>query len=116
MIEETIRKKYSEQIKMAVELGNRYDPNVSGQFPWDAGEWPRDDRPHRSLNMSKASLGTFMEAALRHRMKICSVYAFDPSFHRSGVLARVFATLEQRENFMEETGFWLAPPPMVHFN
>jgi hypothetical protein len=115
-IQETLNKKFSAEIERAIEIGNKYNPNVYGQFPWDAGEYPRDGRPHRSLNLSKASLGTFFEAALRHRMGISRVYAFDARYKQCAVLVRCHATLEQRDNFMEETGFWLAPPPMAHVN
>jgi hypothetical protein len=115
-IQETINNKYSEEIKMAIELGNKYNPNVYGQFPWDAGEWPRDGRPHRSLNLSKASLGTFFEAALRHGMGITHVHAFDHRYKQCLVLVRCYASVQQREDFMNETNFWLAPPPMPHVN
>jgi hypothetical protein len=103
-----------EDIAAARALGNRYDPDVQGRFPWDADSYGSPE-PQKRLNLSKASLGTFFEGILRHGGGVTSVYAFG-KYVRSAVVARVFLTVKAKEAFEAETGFKLRPPITVSVN
>lgn len=96
-------------IARARALGNQYDPDIQGRFPWDADSYGSPE-PQKRLNLSKASLGVFFEAVLRHRGDVTSIYAMNPEYARSAVLARVFLTVQGKEAFEAETGFKLRPP------
>jgi hypothetical protein len=73
-------------------------------------------KPQRHLTMSKASLGTFLEAALRHNGEIGSFWTMNPKFKTSSVLATVRFKDEDAKAFQEETGFLLSDPPRVSLN
>jgi len=96
-------------------LGNRYDPDLYGRFPWDSADYG-DSSTQRRLNLSKASLGAFVEAVLRHKGAITCIHAMAPQYPRSYVQMRVFMTVDAKEAFEAETGFKLSCPPTVKLN
>ncbi len=101
-----------EDIDAARDLGNRYDPDIMGRFPWDCDSYG-DPKEQKRLNLSKASLGIFVEAVLRLGGSITDIYAMNPNYIRSAVLARVHMTVKQKQAFEAETGFLLRKPPTV---
>lgn len=110
-----ITKATEHEIAEARAVGNRYDPDLYGRFPWDSGDYG-DPAPMRRLNLSKAALGTFVEAILRYGGAITCIHAMAPQYPRSYVQMRVFMTVAARRAFEEETGFKLDPPPTVSLN
>lgn len=104
-----------EDIDQARALGNRYDPDVQGRFPWDCDSYGNPE-PQKRLNLSKASLGTFAEAVLRLGGGLDSFWCMSPQYLRAAVLARVHMTVKQKAEFEAETGFKLRPPPVPCVN
>jgi len=106
------KKEWLEQQKqIAKAMGNKYDCDIYGRFPWD-----RSERNGRFLTLSKASLGDFVHAVLTHGGDITNFFVMNPKVPRSAVYARVFLTIEAKEAIERETTFRFTPPPVVKLN
>lgn len=68
------------------------------------------------LSMSKASAGRFMYFCLVNQVEVGDVYAFDPSYRGSQVVASVRLRPDQFEAFERKTGGKLRKPPKVKLN
>lgn len=68
------------------------------------------------LNMTNASLLRFIKFVLKNKIEIGQIYAFDPRYNRSLVLASLKLRPDQIEAFEQETGGKLKPPTQVHLN
>ena len=68
------------------------------------------------LSMTKASMTRFIMFVLKNRVEIGNLYAFDPRYERSLVLASVRLRPDQFEAFEKETGGKLRKPVQVHLN
>lgn len=99
-------------IARARALGNQYDPDIQGRFPWVTRDYGGDGK---ALTISKARLGIFFESLLRHRGDVAQVHAIQPQ-PRSYVQALVRLTVSGKEAVERETGITLSPPPVVRVN
>ena len=108
---QAIQKKYAAQIEQARALGNQYDCDVYGRFPWD-----RSERRGKPLGLSKAGLGAFVHAVLSHGGDITNFFCLYPGYHNSAVFARVKLTIEAKNAIESETPYRFDPPPVVNLN
>lgn len=103
--------KYAEDIKKARAMGNQYDVDIYGRFPWD-----RSERRGKPTTLSKASLGDFIHSVLSCGGEISSIWPFQPSYPRSAVFYRVRLSLAQKEKLEAETPYRFDPPPVARLN
>lgn len=103
---DAIRKKYAADIEEARKLGNQYDPDVYGRFPWD-----RSERRGKTTRLSKASLGEFTYAVLKGGGKISCIWPFQIQYKNCAVFYRVWLTIAQKKKLEEETEYRFDPPP-----
>ena len=68
------------------------------------------------LCMTKASMARFMMFCLANRVEIGDVYAFDPRFRGSQVIAAIRINPDQIEAFERETGGKLRRPSRLVLN
>jgi len=68
------------------------------------------------LALTKASMTRFIMHVLENRIEIGQIYAFDPRFKGSLVLATLLLKPDQFEEFERATGGNLRKPPVVHLN
>lgn len=68
------------------------------------------------LSMTKASTTRFIQFVLKNRVEIGTLYAFDPRYNHSLVLASIRIRPDQINAFEQETGGKLRPPIEVHLN
>jgi hypothetical protein len=68
------------------------------------------------LSYSKASMSRFMMFVLKHQIEIGSIYAFNPKYERSAVLASIKLKPEQFDAFEKETGGKLRLPARLAVN
>lgn len=68
------------------------------------------------LAMTKASTSRFLMFCLKNRVEIGDVYAFNPRYHGSSVVASVRLRPDQFEAFESETGGKLRKPPKINLN
>ena len=68
------------------------------------------------LSMTKASMSRFIMFVLKNRVELGNLYAFDPRYERSLVLASVRLRPDQFEAFEKETGGKLRKPPVIQLN
>ena len=68
------------------------------------------------LALTKASMARFMMFVLKNKVEIGTIYAFNPRYERSLVLASVRLKPEQFEAFERETGGMLREPIQVQLN
>jgi hypothetical protein len=108
MISEKVRAKYAEDIEKARALGNQYDPDIYGRFPWD-----RSERRGKPTTLTKTVLGEFCYAVLSVGGELSSFWAFSPKYVRSSVFIRVQLTIAQKERLEAETPFRFDPPPVA---
>lgn len=66
--------------------------------------------------MTKASMARFMIYCLKNSVEIGEVYAFNPRYHGSMVIASIRLRPDQFDDFERETGGKLAPPPHIVLN
>jgi hypothetical protein len=107
---EAISQKYAADIEKARALGNKYDCDVWGRFPWD-----RSERRGRGVSLSKASLGEFAYVVLSHGGDITNYFVMWPKVKRSAVFIRVKLTITAKEAIEAETAFRFDPPPVPRF-
>lgn len=100
-------------IARAQALGNRYDPDIEGRFPWVTRDY--GNPKGKGLSISKARLGQFFESLLRHGGDVTQIYAmgFRP---RNYVQAMVKLTIQARDDVERETGITLETPPVARVN
>lgn len=110
-IQDKLNEKYAADILKAKELGNVYNVDLKGRFPWD-----RSERRGKTTSLSKASLGEFCFAVLSCGGEIASIWPFSPQYNRSAVFYRVFLSIAQKEKIEAETGYRFDPPPIAHVN
>lgn len=103
--------KYADDVKIAREMGNQYDVDVYGRFPWD-----RSERRGRATTLTKASIGEFCYAVLKSGGEVASIWPFSPQYNRSAVFYRVYLSIAQKAQIEAETPFRFDPPPVVHLN
>lgn len=103
-----LEKKYADDITKARELGNQYNCDVYGRFPWD-----RSERRGKATKLSKASLGEFVHAVLSAGGDITNFFTLNKDFKGSSVFIRVFLSLAQKEKIEAETPYRFDPPPYV---
>jgi hypothetical protein len=113
MSDKLITRAIEEEIATARALGNRYDPDLYGRFPWVTRDYGNPQG--KALTISKARLGLFFEALLRHGGDITSIHAMGRA-PRNYVQALVTLTLQGREAVEQESGITLEPPPVVRVN
>lgn len=109
--QEFLNEKYAEAIKLAREMGNQYDVDLYGRFPWN-----RAEHRGRPTTLSKASIGEFCYAVLRAGGEISSVWPFSPQYTRSAVFYTVRLSISQKIKIEAETAFRFDPPPVAHVN
>lgn len=68
------------------------------------------------LALNKASMSRFIMFVLENNIKIGSLYAFNPRYKNSLVLATVCLKPDQIEQFEKETKAKLRQPPEVNLN
>jgi hypothetical protein len=107
----TLEKKYADDIAKARELGNQYNCDVYGRFPWD-----RSERRGKITSLSKASLGEFCYAVLSVGGDITNFFVFNKEYHRSSIFIRVHLSIAQKEKLEAETGYRFDPPPYAKTN
>ena len=111
MGEDLIKRKYALQIAQARALGNQYDCDIYGRFPWD-----RSERRGKALGLNKAGLGEFVHAVLSHRGDVTNFFCLAPQYHNSAVFARVRLSIEAKQAIESETKWRFDPPPVAHLN
>lgn len=109
--QEKLNAKYAADIEIAKTLGNGYDVDLYGRFPWD-----RSERRGKPTTLSKASIGEFCYAVLRSGGAIYEIWPFQPNYNRSAVYYRVRLSIAQKDKIEAETPFRFDPPPTVHLN
>lgn len=109
--QQKLNAKYADDLVKARALGNKYDMDVYGRFPWD-----RSERRGKMTNLSKASLGEFCFAVLKCGGEISSFFVFNEKYLRSPVFVRVQLSIAQKELIEAETEFRFDPPPVPHLN
>ena len=100
-------------IARARALGNRYDPDVYGRFPWVTRDYG-NPKGH-ALTISKTRLGLFFERLLIHGGSVSQIHAMAHS-PRAYVQACVKLTVQARDAVEQETGITLEPPPVARLN
>lgn len=90
---------------------------------WEEKQKNKEDHSGRvwmhceeGLSLTKASMSRFMMYCLSNGVQIGDVYAFNPSYKRSLVVASVRLKPEQIEEFETETGGKLKEPPTINLN
>lgn len=68
------------------------------------------------LALTKASMTRFIMHVLENRIEIGQIYAFNPKFKGSLVLATLLLRPDQFEEFEKATGGKLREPPVIHLN
>lgn len=68
------------------------------------------------LSMTKASMARLMMHVLKNRIEIGDIYAFNPNYVRSTVIASFLLRPDQFEAFERETGGKLRKPPLIELN
>ena len=106
-----IEQKYAKEIEEARALGNKYDCDVYGRFPWDSSE-----RRGKMLGLSKAGLGAFTFAVLSHGGDITNFFCMHPQYHNSSVFARVKLTVSAKNAIEAVTPYRFDAPPVAHLN
>jgi hypothetical protein len=89
-------------------LGNIYDCDIYGRFPWD-----RSEHDGKKLTLSKSSLGEFCAAVLSHGGDISNFFCMWPDIPRSAVFARVKLSLDAKKAIEASTPWRFDPPPVV---
>ena len=92
-------------------MGNEYDPDIYGRFPWD-----RSERRGKPLGLSKAGLGEFVYAVLSHGGDITNFFVMWPKYHNSAVFVRVKLTVAAKAAIEEKTPYRFDAPPVVNCN
>jgi hypothetical protein len=100
-----------EDIAKARALGNVYDPDVFGRFPWD-----RSERRGKQLGLSRTALGEFANAVLSSGGDITNFFVMHPTVKNSSVFVRVHLTIQQREKLEKETPYRFDAPPVAKVN
>ena len=111
MMSEAIQKKFATQIEQARALGNQYDCDIYGRFPWD-----RSEHRGKPLGLSKAGLGEFVYAVLSHGGDVTNFFCMYPNYHNSSVFVRVKLTVDAKNAIEGITPYRFDPPPVVHLN
>jgi len=68
------------------------------------------------LSLTKASMTRFIMHVLENRIEIGQIYAFNPKYKGSLVLATLLLRPDQFEKFEKATGGKLRKPPVIHLN
>lgn len=68
------------------------------------------------LALTKASMSRFIMYCMKNRVEIGDMYAFDPEYHGSAIIASVRLRPDQFEHFESETGGKLTRPPVICLN
>jgi hypothetical protein len=68
------------------------------------------------LALNKASMSRFIMYVLTNKIEIGQIYAFNPNFKNSLVIASIRIRPDQIEAFERETKGKLRQPPEVHLN
>jgi hypothetical protein len=110
-LQQRLKAKFVDDIAKAEALGNKYDIDLYGRFPWD-----RSEHRGKPTNLSKASLGEFCSAVLGCGGEISSFFVFNARYLRSAVFVRVRLSIAQKEKIEAETKYRFDPPPTVHVN
>lgn len=92
-------------------MGNKYDPDIYGRFPWD-----RSEARGKPLGLSKAGLGEFVYAVLSHGGDVTNFFVMWPKYHNSAVFARVRLSVEAKKAIEATTPYRFDPPPVAHVN
>ena len=92
-------------------MGNKYDCDVYGRFPWD-----RSERRGKPVSMSKGSLGAFVHAILSNGGDITNFFTLDYTYPRASVFTRVFLSLDAKAKIEADTEYRFDPPPVAHVN
>src|SRR3954466_6163770 len=95
-----LNQKYATEIEKARQLGNEYNVDIYGRFPWD-----RSEHRGKATTLTKASLGEFCMAVLSCGGEITSIWPFNPRYPRSAVFYRVRLSIMQKENIEAETEY-----------
>lgn len=106
-----LNEKYADDIVIARKLGNKYDVDLYGRFPWD-----RSERRGKPTSLSKSSLGEFCFAVLGCGGEINSFFAMMPSYPRSSVFIRVHLSIAQKDKIEAATPYRFDPPPTAKLN
>lgn len=101
-------------IARARALGNRYDPDVHGRFPWVTRDYGNPEG--KALTLTRTRLGIFVESTLRHGGDITNFFVMYPDYPRSYVQAALRLTIQGRDAVMKESGIGIEPPPVVRLN
>lgn len=107
-ISDAIKAKYADDYAKARALGNKYDCDVYGRFPWE-----RSEREGKQTSLTKNSLGEFTFAVLSVGGDINSFFVFDHKYPRSAVFISVQLSIAQKEKIESETSYRFDPPPMI---
>lgn len=78
--------------------------------------WHSGDFEKGAVNLSKTSLGRFVHAVIQYDGYIVSHFCLDKNFPRAWVGFVVKMTKEDRDSFVENTGFVLNYPPKINLN
>lgn len=108
-LQNKLNEKFAAEIEEARKVGNKYNPDLYGRFPWD-----RSERRGKPTTLTKASIGEFCFAILSCGGQINEIWPFNPSYKRSAVYYRVHLTMAQKDKIETETPFRFDPPPTVH--
>ncbi|WP_449043703.1 hypothetical protein [Paracoccus versutus] len=97
-----------------------YEPLRDCQCPEPGSEADHYGRVWRhceeGLTMTKASMARFMMFCLSNHVEIGDVYAFNPKYRGSQVLASIRIRPDQIEAFERDTGGKLRRPPRLVLN
>jgi hypothetical protein len=107
-VSDIINRKYASQIEEARLLGNRYNPDVYGRFPWD-----RSERRGKALGLSKTGLGEFVYAVPKNGGDITNFFCLAPQYHNSSVFPRVWLSMGAKKTIEAETAYRFDPPPVA---
>ena len=107
----TLQEKYAAEIAQARALGNQYDCDVYGRFPWD-----RSETRGRPLGLTKSGLGEFVFLVLSHGGDVTNFFCLYPQYHNSAVFARVKLSVAAKEAIETKSAFRFDAPPVVHLN
>jgi hypothetical protein len=89
---------------------------MSASLEHKGGKYYHSADHEGALNMSKASLGKFVNGILKHGGEILTLWPFNRHYNRSWVGAVVAMTPDAKEAFEKETGFKLNDPPTISLN
>ena len=113
MSDKLITRASEHDIARARALGNQYDPDVYGRFPWVT----RDQNGYgKALHLSEKRLGGFFAALLRHGGDVTNLFVMRPGIPRCYVQAAVRLTVQGREAVIAETGVDIESPPVARVN